>query len=315
MGKEREETTRNSTQHTHTHAHRGHNEPLYMQQFLMTSSLFPFAHLWQIPNVICVQQELLEAPRVPQNVLGNVGQRAVTLVHELHLSIASFEDWNALEHGRILSLFHYTTKLSSFFILHNFQFIHSVLAPLDIFLPLLHLFTYLSPSTLFAILIHADKMFLTVKLHRGNTQNFFSPLYLTIEAFEEKKKTEKRMINYERNITCCSIRSRALTEGKIYDECVKRENLNLNRRQSRIHSFDSIASDSALVGSRLIVATTIGGIGIERGKIENEKFASDSEARSLFSRFATLLRDFPVGIRNSTITHGLISHLRYLRTD
>lgn len=77
----------------------------YMQQFWWCHQVFIFfascghlAYLWQISNVICVQQQLLQASGVAQNVFGHIGQGAMPLIHELHLTIASFEDWNALEH-------------------------------------------------------------------------------------------------------------------------------------------------------------------------------------------------------------------------
>lgn len=57
-----------------------------------------FAYLGQIPNVIGVEQELLQAACIPKNLLGHGGQGTVALVHELHLPIAALEDWNALEH-------------------------------------------------------------------------------------------------------------------------------------------------------------------------------------------------------------------------
>lgn len=56
-------------------------------------------HLGKIPNVIGVEQELLQAARISENVLGHGGQGAVALVHKLHLPIAALEYWNALEHG------------------------------------------------------------------------------------------------------------------------------------------------------------------------------------------------------------------------
>lgn len=49
--------------------------------------------------MIRVQQHLLEAARVPENIIRNVGQRTVALVDEFHLSIAALEDRNTLEHG------------------------------------------------------------------------------------------------------------------------------------------------------------------------------------------------------------------------
>lgn len=56
-------------------------------------------YLGQIPNVIGVEQELLQAASISKDVLGHGRQGAVALVHELYLAIAALEDWNALEHG------------------------------------------------------------------------------------------------------------------------------------------------------------------------------------------------------------------------
>jgi hypothetical protein len=90
----------NATPQRNTHTKRRQRlEPLLHATILMMSSvLFLFPHLWQVSNMICVQQQLLQAPWVAQNILGNVGQRAMSLVHKFHLTIATFEDWNALEH-------------------------------------------------------------------------------------------------------------------------------------------------------------------------------------------------------------------------
>lgn len=49
--------------------------------------------------MVGVEEQLLEAAGVAQDLLGHGGQGAVALVHVLHLPIAALEYWNALEHG------------------------------------------------------------------------------------------------------------------------------------------------------------------------------------------------------------------------
>ena len=49
--------------------------------------------------MVCVEQELLEAPCVSAELLGDHGERAVPLVDVLHLPVAPLEDRDALEHG------------------------------------------------------------------------------------------------------------------------------------------------------------------------------------------------------------------------
>ena len=58
-----------------------------------------WTHLGQVPQVVCVEQELLEAPCVSAELLGDHGERAVPLVDVLHLPVAPLEDRDALEHG------------------------------------------------------------------------------------------------------------------------------------------------------------------------------------------------------------------------
>lgn len=58
-----------------------------------------FTDLWQITYVIRIEKELLKGARVAKYLLGHLGQGTVALVHEFHLPVAAFEDWNALEHG------------------------------------------------------------------------------------------------------------------------------------------------------------------------------------------------------------------------
>lgn len=105
----------NSAQHSHRRIRASRAARVYMQQFDDVINFVPVRgepHLWQISDVIRVEQELLQAPRVPQDFLGHGGQRAVPLIHKLHLTIAALEDWNALEHcvRWILFLIIYTTS-------------------------------------------------------------------------------------------------------------------------------------------------------------------------------------------------------------
>lgn len=58
-------------------------------------------HLGQVPDVVGVEEELLQGTGVPQDLLGHLRQGAVALVHELHLPVAALEDGNALEHARL----------------------------------------------------------------------------------------------------------------------------------------------------------------------------------------------------------------------
>lgn len=56
-------------------------------------------YLGQVSDVVGVEQQLLERAGVPEDVLGHVGQRTVSLVHVLDLPVASLEQGHALEHG------------------------------------------------------------------------------------------------------------------------------------------------------------------------------------------------------------------------
>lgn len=67
--------------------------------------------------MIGVQQQLLQTPRVPQNILRNAAQGAMSFVDEFHLSIASLEDRNALEHRvNCIFIYKYNMCLCVFFI-------------------------------------------------------------------------------------------------------------------------------------------------------------------------------------------------------
>ena len=55
-------------------------------------------HLGKVPQVVGVEQELLEAPRVSAELLGDHRERAVPLVDVLDLPVAALEDRDALEH-------------------------------------------------------------------------------------------------------------------------------------------------------------------------------------------------------------------------
>lgn len=56
------------------------------------------AHLGQLLDVIGVEQELLQAAGIAQDLFGHGGQRTVALIDKFHLTIAALEYWNALEH-------------------------------------------------------------------------------------------------------------------------------------------------------------------------------------------------------------------------
>lgn len=177
----------------------------------------PRPHLWQIPNVIGVEQQLLEAPRIPlPELLGHVGQRAMSLIHELDLPIASLEDWNALEHCwfainyttaadstslcTILGLFCFRFDLISLstredplrgwafnLALHSspafYIFSHTIWFPIGFSTSLIYLLSWFT----------VDK---TVSLtrERGNTQDILTSRSLrcfsTIEWHWKKKKTQ-----------------------------------------------------------------------------------------------------------------------------
>lgn len=62
--------------------------------------------LWQIADVIRVQQKLLETPGVTQDIVGDAGQRAVTFVNVFHLPVTPFKNRNAAEHGTLTILFY-----------------------------------------------------------------------------------------------------------------------------------------------------------------------------------------------------------------
>lgn len=55
-------------------------------------------YLGKISDVVGVQKELLQAPGVPQNILGHCGQGTVPLINTLDLPVATFEDGYAAEH-------------------------------------------------------------------------------------------------------------------------------------------------------------------------------------------------------------------------
>lgn len=57
-------------------------------------------YLGQVADVVGVEQELLQAPGIAEDVLGHRGQRTVPLIDALHLPIAALEYRNALKHGR-----------------------------------------------------------------------------------------------------------------------------------------------------------------------------------------------------------------------
>lgn len=196
----KERTTRNSnnkhTTLTLTHGERPdsllHATILMMSSlFLLPVSIFTNAHLWQISNVICIEQQLLETPRVTQDFLWHVGQRAMSLIHKLHLTIAPFEDWNALEHCWIclskllarrfassrtkqqlraerLFLFYFITFPScSFTSTLNLLIALLALYSFPAFYIFSHILHFFHLCFLFIIVIHTDKM------TTGNTLNFF----------------------------------------------------------------------------------------------------------------------------------------------
>ncbi|CAB0000925.1 unnamed protein product, partial [Nesidiocoris tenuis] len=55
-------------------------------------------YLGQFSDVIGVEQEFFKASGISEDILGDIGQGAVPLVHILNLAIASLEDRNAAEH-------------------------------------------------------------------------------------------------------------------------------------------------------------------------------------------------------------------------
>ena len=54
--------------------------------------------LWKISDMISVEQKLLEAAGISQDVLGDGWQRAMTLVNIFHLPIAALENGNTTKH-------------------------------------------------------------------------------------------------------------------------------------------------------------------------------------------------------------------------
>ena len=55
-------------------------------------------YLGQLPEVVGVEEKLFEGAGVADQILGYGAERAVALVHVLHLSVAPLEDGDALEH-------------------------------------------------------------------------------------------------------------------------------------------------------------------------------------------------------------------------
>lgn len=79
-----------------------------------------FSHLWQIANMICVQQQFLQTPGIAQNFFGHICQRRVTFIHKFDLSITPFEYWNALKHCELF--FYLNLSWTNHFILIIFLF-------------------------------------------------------------------------------------------------------------------------------------------------------------------------------------------------
>lgn len=59
---------------------------------------FIIAYLRQLAYMICVEQKLLQAPRISQDIVGDARQRAMTLVNVFHLPVTPFKNWNVAEH-------------------------------------------------------------------------------------------------------------------------------------------------------------------------------------------------------------------------
>lgn len=74
-----------------------------------------FSHLWQIANMICVQQQFLQTPGIAQNFFGHICQRRVTFIHKFDLSITPFEYWNALKHCELFLLCKFKLDKSLYF--------------------------------------------------------------------------------------------------------------------------------------------------------------------------------------------------------
>lgn len=55
-------------------------------------------YLGQVPNVVRIQKQLLQTSGIPQDVLRDRRQGAVSLINNLHLPVAALEDRNAPEH-------------------------------------------------------------------------------------------------------------------------------------------------------------------------------------------------------------------------
>lgn len=60
--------------------------------------MYRSSHLRQIPDVIGIEQQFLQTPRIAQYLLGHIWQRTVTLIDKFYLAIAALKYRNALEH-------------------------------------------------------------------------------------------------------------------------------------------------------------------------------------------------------------------------
>ena len=55
-----------------------------------------YDNLWQVFDLIVVQQKLFQCPGIPQHLVRHRTQVRITLVHVVHVTIA--QEWHALKH-------------------------------------------------------------------------------------------------------------------------------------------------------------------------------------------------------------------------
>lgn len=60
-------------------------------------------YLRQISDVICIEKQFFQTPWEALQFFGYTLQRTMPFIHRLHLAIAAFEYWNALEHFHALN--------------------------------------------------------------------------------------------------------------------------------------------------------------------------------------------------------------------